>query len=63
MIKIGFKLFGLLTVIVFFPLVGAIMAARTSPPQYKIKTEVLDIIYPTAREHVLGKFSRFLSDI
>lgn len=63
MIKFGFKLFGCLTVVIFIAVAGVYIAVETVPPVYKVRKEITDIIYPTAREHLVRKFGDFIDEI
>jgi len=63
MIKIGFKTFGCLSVLCFSLMIGVYLAAKTMPPVFKVRSEVRDYIYPTAREHLKNKFYYFQDDI
>jgi len=60
MIKIGFKLFAVLTVFLFFGVGGVILALSTVPPAYEVRDEIVDHVYPPARENVKVKFNNFI---
>lgn len=63
MIHLGFKTFGLLSVLAFSALFGIILALKSTPPSYVVRPEVRDYLYPTAREHLKSKFDYFIRDI
>jgi hypothetical protein len=63
MIKLGFKIFAIFSVGVFLTCAGLYIAIKTVPPVYEVRQEVKDIVYPTAREHLVRKFDDFLTNI
>lgn len=62
MIKLGFKTFGCLSVLIFFGIAGIYIAMSTTPPPYVVKTEIKQNVYPAARQHLKEKFARFVDD-
>jgi len=63
MIKLGFKLFGLFTVIFFLTGFAIYLAVDTVPPVYNVRDEVKQIVYPTARENLKTKFNALLEGV
>ncbi len=63
MIKLSFKIFAVLTVAFFILATGVLIAVKTNPPEYIVSDVIVDGVYPTAREHLKGKFIRMLLDL
>ncbi len=62
MIKLSFKMFGCLSVLLFFGFAGIYIAMSTMPPPYIVRAEIREEVYPVAREHLKEKFNRFVED-
>lgn len=61
MIKIGFKIFGLLSVVFFLLFAGIFKAIKTTPPIRAVSPEIVYGVYPVAREYLKADFQDFLN--
>lgn len=61
MIKIGFKIFGFLSVFFFLLIAGTYKAVKTTPPIRSISPDIVRGVYPVAREYLKADFQDFLN--